>query len=426
MNLILRHGIWHLHRRVPRRYGPVEPREIVRQSLHTDSERDARAKAEAVWRELIAGWEAKLAGAASEGEARLRAAKNLAARRGYAFLPVSEVAALPIDQLVERLRAIVTPSGEIDMIEAEAILGGAPQPEARRGRLVSQCCEEYWKVEKHRSVGKSQDQIRRWKNPRIKACRNFIDAVGDMPYLEVTTPDLFRFKAWWVEKLEAGDAGPGSANKDFTYVTSTFRALARAEGQAVAWSTEGLYLPEGKKNVRPPFKTDWIRDKILAPGALDGLNPEARAILLGMVNTGYRPSEGASLTRAQIRLDAATPHISIEPVGRQLKNDNSIRLIPLLGVSLEAFKAFPDGFPRYRDNPSLSDTINKFLRENKLLPTDRHSLYSLRHSFEDRMLTAGIDERIRRDLMGHSLSRERYGDGAELAHAAELLKPISF
>lgn len=30
---------------------------------------------------------------------------------------------------------------------------------------------------------------------------------------------------------------------------------------------------------------------MLSPGALDGLNGEARAILLGMVNTGYRPSE---------------------------------------------------------------------------------------------------------------------------------------
>lgn len=30
------------------------------------------------------------------------------------------------------------------------------------------------------------------------------------------------------------------------------------------------------------------------------------------------------------------------------------------------------------------------------------------------MLAAGVDERIRRDLMGHALNRERYGKGANL------------
>ena len=60
------------------------------------------------------------------------------------------------------------------------------------------------------------------------------------------------------------------------------------------------------------------------------------------------------------------------------------------------------------------------------METTRHTIYSLRHAFEDRMLAARIDERIRRDLMGHSLGRERYGLGASLEHTAELLAPISF
>lgn len=72
---------------------------------------------------------------------------------------------------------------------------------------------------------------------------------------------------------------------------------------------------------------------------------------------------------------------------------------PLLGVSLEAMRAFPEGFPRYRESSvSLSATVNKFLRENSLMESDDYTLYSLRHSFEDRMLAAGIDDRIRRDL----------------------------
>ena len=80
----------------------------------------------------------------------------------------------------------------------------------------------------------------------------------------------------------------------------------------------------------------------------------------------------------------------------------------------------------YRNRATLSAVVNKFLRANGLLETPRHSFYSLRHSFEDRMLAAGIDDRIRRDLFGHRLDRERYGKGASLEHVATLVARIAF
>ena len=79
----------------------------------------------------------------------------------------------------------------------------------------------------------------------------------------------------------------------------------------------------------------------------------------------------------------------------------------------------------YRDNPGLSDAVNKFLRKNGLMETDQHSLYSLRHAFEDRMLAAGVDDRIRRDLFGHRLNRERYGTGATLKHLHKVVQSIA-
>ncbi len=127
-----------------------------------------------------------------------------------------------------------------------------------------------------------------------------------------------------------------------------------------------------------------------------------------------------------IRLDGEVPHISIEPEGRQLKSHDARCVIPLTGVSLEAPKQYPEGFPRYRNRATLSAVVNKFLRAKFLLETPRHSFYSLRHSFEDRMLAAGIDDRIRRDLFGHRLDRERYGKGASLEHVAKLVTRIAF
>jgi integrase len=90
-------------------------------------------------------------------------------------------------------------------------------------------------------------------------------------------------------------------------------------------------------------------------------------------------------------------------------------------------RQFPEGFPSYRNNAAtLSGTVNKFLRSNGLAESPAHSMYSLRHSFEDRMLEAGIDERIRRDILGHALGRERYGKGASIEMAADPLRPIAF
>lgn len=70
--------------------------------------------------------------------------------------------------------------------------------------------------------------------------------------------------------------------------------------------------------------------------------------------------------------------------------------------------------------------VNKYLRENGLLETPKHSLNGLRHSFEDRLLASRVDECIRRDLFGHALNRERYGAGASLSHLRDVIQPVAF
>lgn len=422
INVRQRGDTWYVVKRVPKRYAPVEPRATVWISLHTDSEAVARHKAAGVWAQMVESWEARLAGDTEDAHARHAAAQEIAARRGFRYLDAASVARLPTEALVERVEAISTPAGKPDPIEAAALLGTVPEPQV----TVNGALELYWKLAREDTLGKSPDQLRRWRNPRIKAVRNFVAAVGDKPLAEITRDDLLDFRAALLERIEEGEIAPSSANKDLTHLGGIFRKVNAMKRLGLDLSLAGLSFKPGEATQRPPFSPAWIRDKLLAPGALDGLNGEARAILLGMINTGYRPSEGAGLTRNTIRLDAAVPHISIEPEGRQLKTSHARRVVPLLGVSLEAFRAFPEGFPRYRDKPGLSATVNKYLRAKGLMETDDHTFYSLRHAFEDRMLAAGIDERVRRDLFGHRLERERYGAGASLEQAADLLRPVAF
>lgn len=60
-----------------------------------------------------------------------------------------------------------------------------------------------------------------------------------------------------------------------------------------------------------------------------------------------------------------------------------------------------------------------------LIETPAHSLYGLRHSFEDRMIAARVDERVRRDLFGHAYNRERYGKEADLKHLHEVVTSVA-
>lgn len=424
MSIQQRNKTFHIRKRVPTRYASVEPRKWVWISLHTDSESIAQTKAPKVWANMIEAWEARLAGDTTDAEAQYEAARNLAAARGYRFLTGAAVAKLPAAEFEARVDAVMaaSKSGKPDLPLARALLGGAEPPEM----TVSRALDVYWDVVgKSATAAKSPDQIRRWKNPRIKAFKNFIEVNGDIPLASIGADEMLAFRDWWENKIEEEDLTPNSANKDLIHLASTLRTVIMRKRLGLDLPLSGYAIPNGEAKTRPPFSVRWIKDVLLKPGALAGLNPEARGIVLGMVNTGFRPSEGAGLTRDQIRLDHNIPHISIEPVGRELKSKNARRVIPLVGVSLEAFRANPEGFPRYRANSAtLSATVNKYLREKKLLETPAHTLYGLRHSFEDRMLAAEVDERIRRDIFGHALGRERYGKGADLAHLLRVVESV--
>ncbi|MEL6678292.1 MAG: DUF6538 domain-containing protein, partial [Pseudomonadota bacterium] len=120
--------IWHLRRRRPVQYAPVEPRNMIVQSLKTDSRAEAERKAMIIWSHLIEGWEALLDSRTDDAERRFSAARRLAKRQGFRFMPVDEVAKLPIDELSARMDATLDRDGAPDPAKAAAFLGGATEP----------------------------------------------------------------------------------------------------------------------------------------------------------------------------------------------------------------------------------------------------------------------------------------------------------
>jgi len=415
-------GVLELRRRVPRKYASVEPREFIWVSLETDSPAVAAARAITTWQGQIARWDAMLAGDTTEPQAKLDAARNLTNSKGFVYTPAKALLELSVDQILQRVEAIAVQKGIPNLREAEALLGTLHDP----GIKITGALDMFWHLTSSDLNGKSSDQIRRTRNPVNKAVKNLIAVIGDKRIETITRHDMLDFRDWWAERLEKEDLTTNSANKDLTHIGKVLKRVNELKRLGIDLPLGGLAFKQGEAERRPPFSSEWIRTRLLAPGALSGLNTEAKCILLGMINTGYRPSEGAALLSQHIQLEGQVPHILIRGEGRQLKSRNAKRTIPLVGVSLEALQQCPNGFPRYRDKPGLSATINKFLRENGLMESEDHVLYSLRHSFEDRLLAAAVDERIRRDLMGHALDRERYGSGASLEQAHEIVQRIAF
>jgi hypothetical protein len=131
---------------------------------------------------MVDAWEARLAGDTVDAERRFQAAKDLAAIRGFNYLPAEQVAKLPREQLLARVEAVPHRNSKPDLVEAAAMLGGVSPPAI----TVSRALELYWTLAADRLRGKSDDQKRRWRNPRIKAAANFIGVVGDKPLSSIT------------------------------------------------------------------------------------------------------------------------------------------------------------------------------------------------------------------------------------------------
>lgn len=418
-------GYWYFVKRVPKRFAHVDQRVQVRRALWTDSEREARAKAPAVEAEFLAYWEALAAGRANDATAAFEAAKRFSQARGFSYLAASDLAAGSVTEILERIEALIRDgSAPRPLTEAVALLGGADAPTATLSSAFDEFCKF---AAPDRLTGKSARQIAKWENHRKRAIRNFVEACGDLPLPEIRRSDAQKFRESLIARIDKG-LRQESANKEIGYLADLFRSWSEYHSLNMPNPFEKLrFKLKTRKTTGLPFSNSWIRDKLLVPNALEGLNDEARDVLLVMVNTGARPSE---ILGCIFDIDAEVPFLAVaESNERQLKTQNAARQIPLLGVSLEAAKRIVKrgGVTHYLDkSDTWSAAVNKYLTENGLRETPKHTAYSLRHSFEDRMTEAGVDDRIRAELMGHKYERPDYGRGGSLELRRKALGPISF
>ena len=435
--LVERGNRWHYKRRVPDHVVRFDHRApMVRTALKTKDKAEARIKRneleaadDAYWAELSSGTDSRLA------LDHYTAAVKRAEAVGFMYRSTRAMTdAATVEEIWQRFYAVrdsATPTTTV-----KAVLGHEEVPAV----TVTEAFKLYVeKIAREDTAGKSEYQYKLWYDSKKHAVDNFVAVVSDKAMSEITVADANKFKDFWRERifpkgttLERGKPyAPNSGNRDLQNMRTLFREYFKHIGQKRDNPFDGLNFKDKKGRSRPPYPVEWITDKILKPGALASLNDEARGIVMAMIETGARPSELASLQPEHIVLDSKVPHVFIkETENRQLKTELSIRKLPLVGVALAVFRKHPNGFPRYYDNNnSLSAVVNKHFTVNDLIPPPdpdyekKHTAYSLRHSFKDRMERAGFSDALQLRLMGHAYNHPKYGQAGGIEwHQEQLLR----
>ncbi len=417
---------FHFIRRVPQEIRTIDGREFIQISLKTDSPSLAKQRASILNQHINAYWEGLIIDPSNK-EARYKQAVNLARLHGFGYKNAQDIAQEPVAQIVERV--MVATAHNATKASTQALLGAVERPSI----TLSMVLEKFWIFSKDKQLNKSAGQIQKWKNPRIKAMNNFIKVVGDKKLSQLTRDDALNFKDWWVDRLQADNMTPNSANKDFIHVRGVLMNVndhLRLD-LPIFKLFERLTIRDNGRTSRLSFDPDFVQEHLLSRGGcMIGMSQTLWLFVAAMADTGARINElvGLDAKAGDINLDDDLPYIHIRPNhNRQLKTPASERIIPLVGASLFAFQHMPTGFIDYAHRPdSLSSAINKWFRENDILPSSHHSLYSLRHCFQDRLISVEAPDRIQAELMGHKFYRPKYGAGATLAHKHKWLQRIAF
>lgn len=185
--------------------------------------------------------------------------------------------------------------------------------------------------------------------------------------------------------------------------------MIRELGKSSCLSFEPKFIQE-----RLLFRPQGVSNQNKTPSIMSFMSDELWLFVRAIADTGARINEWAGLDpeNSDISLNSDIPFIQIkENDTRQLKTPNSERVIPLVGASLFA----PNGFKMYPHTPdTLSSTINKWFRDNDVLPSKNHSLYLLRLCFQYRLTKVEALDKVLAELMGHKFYRPKYGAGSSL------------
>jgi len=412
---------------IPKRYRELAGRAQFKEALHTRDPGVAKIR----YAELDEKFEAKLQllhqgkswdEPVSYGLNRLR---DMTAQHRIPYKSAAElVEAADLADLAERIAAF-DKAADKDL-GLQAFFGGQPND-----TKLSELVPFYEEQTRDELIGLNPREINKKRQPVQLAMKRLIQFLGDIPVSKLTKSSASSYLSHLIDKVTSDPKfKAGTANKQLVHVRKVIALYNERNGIDRPNPFEKLSLKTRDKGKRPSYSIEFLKENWFKANAFATLNPEARAILFILMDTGCGGKEIGGVLPEDICLDAEIPYIRIFENGvRRLKNSNRGREIPLVGQALEAAKQFPGGFPNYRNDngfDNFSATVMKYLKGHGLQESPKHGIYSLRHTFKDRMRVHNFPEELHNYLMGHRhpTMGAHYGKGYDLKTKHHWMKKL--
>ena len=258
---IFKRGKWyHFKRRVPSDYQEFHSKPVVQIPLKTDSIFIAERRASNLNQLLESYWHDMALNGDSTDLKKFNDMVKRARISGFQYRSMEDIVNLATP--AELINRINVADKAVDEKDVHAILGAGEKPHI----TLEAAREIYFEHEAGNLVDRSDDQIRKWKNPRKRAVKNFMSVIGDAPLDSISREDILRYRNWWVSRIQSEDRlSPNTANKDFGFIRQILRAAADNCGLDI--NVDVLFRKINLKDVnqrsRHPFETTYIKDVLM-------------------------------------------------------------------------------------------------------------------------------------------------------------------
>ena len=257
-----------------------------------------------------------------------------------------------------------------------------------------------------------------------------IQHLGDRPLDAYSSSAAASFRDWLFQRSLTST----SIQRIFSTIRAAMNITIQEDGLSCTNAFAKTYLPFEERPKRAVILSEDIKrvQKICL-----GMADERRLLIALISDTGMRLSEALGLVWSDVQLEHEYPHINLVPhPWRPLKTSGSKRLVPLVGVSLEATKVMHRQalhtqflFPSYTNEMkcngnSASAALNKWMKAY----TGQGVVHSFRHSFRDRLRAAEVGTELTDQLGGWALSSvgQSYGAGHTLEQKYAAMNRIVF
>jgi len=255
-----------------------------------------------------------------------------------------------------------------------------------------------------------------------------IGCIGEACLCDIKPTDAGKFR----DHLIAKGLSPSSVKRVMTSVKAIYNFGAKELGVTNPNPFTGIFIPDNGTGIeRLPVPLDVIRTIQDECFMIDDDN---RWLVAMIADTGMRLSEAVGLLVDDIKLDAKTPHITLQKhPWRPLKTASSQRDIPLIGSALKAAERVVGqgnrfAFPRYCSElkcnaNSASAALNKWLKHR--LP-EGCVIHSFRHSLRDRLRAVECPSDIIDAIGGWTTAGigHKYGKGHDLLVMQRWMKKL--